>query len=426
MTRSPVTNLIHLLFPAAETWEILIVGDSRVGGLVLPDHEGWTVKVQSYAGMKIDDLLRTADQLISDDTEIVVIVGLHCDLTFLPDYLPNGGRGLLTIAQDPNLDHMMNLITSFDYRWRTRHEYLTVIWTLPYDVDFLLYNELRAANRLNLEPLSDAQRYEAQWCARKLRDHVEFLAKELKNLDIYFTELNHYDPDVSQEAGGDGLHLGPRAKEEVFSAVCCAASKLHPTPLPPVVSTYMTAAERDARNVRRERSRIRRAVIRDEAPLDAPKPRRHLSNNSRRKHAQADRNAAGTSGAQPEAEHRYVQRRDVEALNAPRAQEGRRNTSWTSHSRRHSDRTRRRDVEALNAPRAQRRRRNTNRTFHSRRHSEPTQRRDEGRLHAPRAQERRRGNTTRHRDVEALNAPRPQERRRYTSRTFHSRRHSDR
>ena len=134
-----------------------MAGDSRLNGLQLAEETGWRIKIQGYRGIQLEQLLQNVDQLISKRTEILVIVGLQNDLTFLPDYMPNGSRGLMTVAQRPEYSRLMNLVTCYDYKWRTTWG-LTVIWTIPYTTDFLLYNEGRA-QRYNLDALSDAHRY---------------------------------------------------------------------------------------------------------------------------------------------------------------------------------------------------------------------------------------------------------------------------
>ena len=45
---------------------------------------------------------------------------------------------------------------------------MTVVWTLPYVIDFLIYNE-RRAKLLRHKELCDFNVYEAGWCAREMR-----------------------------------------------------------------------------------------------------------------------------------------------------------------------------------------------------------------------------------------------------------------
>ena len=300
------------------------MGDSRVGGIQLEGESGWRIKVHPYRGIKLEHLLQNADQLINRKrTRILIIVGLQNDLTYLPAYMPNGSGGLMTVAQRPEYSRLMNLITCYDYKWRTSGG-LTVIWTIPYTVDFLLYNEIRA-RRAELEPLSDAHRLEARWCAGKLKGYCEYMSQELRALNIATVELDCYDADVREQSGGDGLHMGQQSKEEVFYEVCVEATKRHPTPEPLAVETYLTAEERNVQALKRDRSKMRRAVVvqgRIRKPAQAPSRLR----GGRRQEAEAAPRRGRDEGAM-EAPRTHQQRprhrRDEGAIDAPRTHQQR-------------------------------------------------------------------------------------------------------
>lgn len=307
----------------------------------LPEYAGWRVKSQAYSGIKLEPLLQNAENLIGNNTEVLIIVGFHCDLTFMADCMPNGGKGLMTVAQEPNYSKLMNLVTCYDYRWRTKYD-LSVFWALPYETDFLEYNRIRAVSRLHMEELSQAHEYEAQWSARKFKESVAHLAQEMRNLKIHIIELDHYTPEEGHASGSDGLHLGAAEKEELFLSVCTEATRRHPTPDPLSIGTYMTAAERDCRKLRRERSDLRRKVVRDGEALNAPRTQQRREALKKKKSYQQRRDKSKTG--EGSRRNKDWRRRDVEALNAPRTQQQRAPREFRNgQGRRHSAKDTRRD-----------------------------------------------------------------------------------
>ena len=265
--------------------EILVVGDSRVRGVEIADNSGWRVKVESYSSITLRPLLRSADSLIGHETRVLIIVGLFCDFSTFPECMPNGGHGLLRATEEPNYTHIMNLITTYDFRWRTKYN-LTVVWTLPHQTDFLQFNERRQTHKFQMESLNQMQQYEAQDAARVMRANLKHLAELMRDpvLSLTLFELSHYSPDVSQETGGDGIHMGDDCKDYVFYAVCQDATRRYPVPRPTRIGTYMSPQERDVVKQRRERQALRRELLRDPEVANTRGRKRPASHSASRRH----------------------------------------------------------------------------------------------------------------------------------------------
>ena len=291
-----------------QTREILVVGDSRVRNLKIADNSGWRVKVESYSGIPLRPLLRNADSLIGSETRILIIVGLFCDFSTFPDCMPNGGHGLLRAKEAPDYTHLMNLITTYDFRWRTQYN-LTVVWTLPHQVDYLQFNEHRQTHKFRMENLNEMQRYEAQDAARVMRANLKHIAELMRDptLSLTLFELAHYSPDVSQETGGDGIHMGDDCKDYVFYAVCQDATRRYPVPRPTRVGTYMSPQERDVVKQRRERQALRRELLRDPEVSNTRGRKRTASHSASRRHdgpSTSSRRQDGNSYSEGPAHHR--------------------------------------------------------------------------------------------------------------------------
>ena len=207
-------------------------------------------------GAHLEELISAANEGISPSTKMLFIVGLQCDLTTRPSYMPNGGPGLLTMCKPPPYDRLVNLMSSWDYQWRTTSG-LTVVWTLPYVIDFLLYNE-RRAKLLRHKELCDFHVYEAGWCAREMRESLGVLCRMLRERCLVVMELDKWEVEVTSSSGSDGLHLGIDVQKWLFSEVIQSCLERYPVPPPATVAIVKTSDERALLKQRRQRQRLRR------------------------------------------------------------------------------------------------------------------------------------------------------------------------
>ena len=237
------------------TPEIVFIGDSRLRDIDFKKYHGWKVRLSVNPSIELAELVKTANETIDEQTRILVLVGLHCDLTYRPR-MQGGKAGLMHILKKPPFDDMCNLITTWNYQWE-RVRGITVIWTLPYCPDFLYYNE-RRIRTLGQPPLCQVQRDEAIWFAAEMRGNLQALARKLCDKHVTVLELHLLPYDLSPQSGSDGVHLGRSSRNAVFHEVVLRSLALYPVVPPPEVRKVKTPAARRSRQQRRQRRQMRR------------------------------------------------------------------------------------------------------------------------------------------------------------------------
>ena len=205
------------------------------------------------SGGKLAALTGLARRSLRPETRVVVMVALHCDLTYLTDYSAVRPRGLLRLLREPPLADLSNIISSVDYEWRT-HRGLKVIWAMPYVPSFLLYNQ-RRARLLNLGELGEMYTEEAAWSRGKMGEYVRQLALKLRGQNITVVDLAPWVPSLSVEQGSDGVHLGTTLRAAVFGELLREVLQILPHIALPTPIRELTIEKRWRRRQRRQRQR---------------------------------------------------------------------------------------------------------------------------------------------------------------------------
>ena len=241
---------------------VLLIGASRVAGLRFTGNDTFDCVSVTFPGAPLKKILEEADDYLQKHAEvkIIVIIGFHCDLSERKRYMPGGGMGLASALTEPKYEQLTNLVTYYDYAWRTKHT-VSVFWTLPYDTDFLQYN-LKLVGKLKLQDMCQAQRYDSNLSTRTFRENVEKLGNLLagKPRNIQLMALNDLEPLTTRATGGDGLHLGAAEKEKLFTRVFERAIQLHPVPLPAMNIQLKSLEERDHIREKRHQKRARKLI----------------------------------------------------------------------------------------------------------------------------------------------------------------------
>ena len=218
---------------------------------------GWTLRVVSESSCELQPLVELANDSISAQTKLLVLVGLHCDLTFRPS-LADGRPGLLHVNNTPRFDYLINIMTTWNYQWQKTRG-ITVIWTLPHPANFRLYNEQRSRMLGNGE-LDFIQRDEAGWFEARMDAILLAMAEMLRGQPICFLELRLIPHDLSVYAGSDGVHLGKLCQKTVLDLLIEKCLELYPSTALDEVTRVMTQEAKMKRKQSRRRRRMRNSV----------------------------------------------------------------------------------------------------------------------------------------------------------------------
>ena len=257
----------------AKRLQILIGGDSRVRNLIVrdpSDPDRYDCKIIYQASADMPTLGKYIEaELERNKYDIVVVVGVHCDLSELRP-TGAGGRGELCQAlTSPDLESLYTYITGFNYAWRSKFPDLSVFWALPHEADILRYNEHRVANVLRRGEMCTFCTGDSQWSAAKLQEHVQRVAQRIER-DVAVVMLQASFEEVFVRDDGDGLHLSAASNTELFERVLAEVIPRHP--LPPVVFPGPIKTP-DARQhaYKRRRARLVRGKLLREAGVIEPR-----------------------------------------------------------------------------------------------------------------------------------------------------------
>ena len=182
-------------------------------------------------------------------------MGLHCDLAERPE-LRSGKLGLLVAHDHANLDHLVNLITTWDYVFRVDRE-VAVVWVLPNLPDFINYNGdkvQRFQKRLNYLQREGCYKSEERFAA-----NLHKLATELSKFDLHTVELEQCYPNLLREESCDGVHLPHKKRKAITRRLIDAALDLLPLRKPKAVKTRTLKAQTQRQN-HKKRGQMRQAA----------------------------------------------------------------------------------------------------------------------------------------------------------------------
>ena len=247
--------------------ECLLVADSRIQGWLPPQYPGWRVRTLSRPGGQLSTILKLATESLRPATRMLVIMALHCDLTYLTSYSEARPRGLMRLLHEPPLADICNVVTTKDREWRLHHS-LQVVWVLPYVPNFLLYNQQRA-RYLNMGALGLFLEEEFLWSARQMAIYLQQLADKLRLQGLTIVELLGAVPLLTADLGSDGVHMGTVLRQEVMHRVMQEALNSAPIVLPTAVGPVLSVTQRWRKRHRRYRYRRNRRAARYGGPSPA-------------------------------------------------------------------------------------------------------------------------------------------------------------
>ena len=259
--------LIKFLY-FARAREILVAGDSRISGWLWRRVPGWTVRTLARPGAQLPALITMCNENLRDETALIIIVALHCDLSYRTEYGTDGRKGLLRLRDPAPLADLTNLITTWDYTWHHERK-IPVVWTLPYVPNFLRYNGQRARYR-GITNLCELHVEEALWSARKMRDNLKNFGRILHARGLTTVEFEGQVSPYELHHNSDGVHLCPSSQQRLLDNMVQTALQSVNREVPVTLRKVLTPALRWAKAQKRRRYRHRKAngCARGTAPFD--------------------------------------------------------------------------------------------------------------------------------------------------------------
>ena len=197
------------------------------------------------------------NEAISLDTCVIVVVALHCDLSYRTNYGTDGRKGLLRLRDPAPLSDLTNLITTWDYTWR--HEQgISVVWTLPYVPNFLRYNQQRARFR-GINQLCELHTEEALWSARTMREVLRNFSRILRARKLTVIEFEGRVTAYELSHNSDGVHLSRRSQKKLLDGILEQAVDTLVVNPPPTIARVLTPEMRLAKALKRRRYRNRKS-----------------------------------------------------------------------------------------------------------------------------------------------------------------------
>lgn len=177
-----------------ETKKVRVCGDSRVNNLLKWKSTGRKNNIGGtwIPGAKTEEVMKIAERELNEhpDTEILVIVAVHCDLTKLEPWYPGGYKVMLPDRLVDTKKIAQNVAMTV-CRLQDKYPKLIVIFTLPYTPNFDRYNVHRTYTL----------QYNDQWqpgnknLLRKFYENVQSVKHFWFNVaSIFPFDLNHLFP----------------------------------------------------------------------------------------------------------------------------------------------------------------------------------------------------------------------------------------
>ena len=89
---------------------VLAVSDSRAAGWDPVLVAGWSVRLIVKPGAKLPILTEAAYLNCDDHIQLIIMVALHCDLTYLIAYVPERRKGLMKLHLNLDLGELVSHI----------------------------------------------------------------------------------------------------------------------------------------------------------------------------------------------------------------------------------------------------------------------------------------------------------------------------
>ena len=258
MTSTAPPTLLPTSQPAlAMDREILVVGSSRVHGLLWRRRPGFSIRLHSYSGLTHKDLIYRVNEVISENTAVLILVALQVELHSRT--IDRQGRpGLVYANPTPPIRDICATLSSSDLTWKSRG--IHVLWIAPYTPNMILLNTTRKQKRkwgaMMPYEIEMAEHFQEVINGNRLK-LIDSMKKY--NLDVFELELRPWD--LTKAAGSDGLHLGTNSKRALFDAAISRAIEKFNAGPPTIenVGLSLDAEERETWNqIKRQKRRMRR------------------------------------------------------------------------------------------------------------------------------------------------------------------------
>lgn len=174
-------------------------------------------------GVNIDSLIEMANDSLqrNDQAEILVLVGVHCDLTDLEKWSQDDTYSCM-IPKNIDVEQLVKKMVTATIGWENKFPNLLIIWTLPYIPNFQRYNQQRTS-RSAIEYHLEEEIF-SRYCSQFLTTIQQITSLWWKLTGISLFHMNRLYPRVksvhripkkldSSAYDGettDGLHPGPR------------------------------------------------------------------------------------------------------------------------------------------------------------------------------------------------------------------------
>ena len=240
--------------------ECLVVGDSRIGRAKPTGHRGLRVRLIPRPSATLRMLCDEINERIDDGAAVVVIFGIHCDLTFLSGrgLLGQKKRGVMTLKSPWPIQEIVHKISTWDYYWRGKLG-LDVVWVLPYVPDFLHYNQRRARlddpNQAGLDIYHENESREAPELMDRALDKLQ---QDLTRKGIACVDSRRWVGAGDLGASvSDGLHLSDQGQSRWVNKVLSHVQKMRPLPHRPKEMISAGYEGRMAKTMKKRRYRAR-------------------------------------------------------------------------------------------------------------------------------------------------------------------------
>ena len=206
------------------------MGDSRVKSAKWPGNQDYKLVVDSRSSAKLEPLCERANELATSRTVAIIIMGCHCDLAERPP-LSNDRKGLVEAPLEAPIDHLVNVITTWDYQLRLKRG-VAVVWVLPSLPNILRYNAKHVKQYQH--ELTWLQEERAITTEYRYGKAVKELAERLNDpdLDLCLVELERAFPKLLMRGGYDGIHYTRRELKMVTTRLVDVALNELPARMP--------------------------------------------------------------------------------------------------------------------------------------------------------------------------------------------------
>ena len=241
------------------TNECLFVGDSRFHSVAPAARDGWIVNSWTESGLQISRLVEFVNEKLTPETNLLVLGGFLCDLTYRMKR-PNNDKGLMRTNLTPPWEEILNKVTANTAYWE-RTFGLSVIWTLPYPVNVVRYNEKIAVKCGQPDGLVPVQNEEAWRDQELLEQHLETLKEKCRERRVPLYDLKKLHRNMTHSKC-DGVHLEKTNRKQVLDQTIEAATISYPFAILPVAGRVRSEEGKMKTKLRQKRRRQNSAAKR--------------------------------------------------------------------------------------------------------------------------------------------------------------------